>query len=1005
MNRQIGIIVLAMLFLITVSPAFSETFGRNKVQYVTYDWKTVQTPNFKFYYPKGYDDLALRAGEILEDALPQIRSDLSQRPIEEFPVVIYPTPADFQETNVIQSIIGEGTGGFTESMKTRVVIPFNGSYEDYRHVLVHEVAHALTFDKIYGRGPGKQFASQSVFNMPLWLAEGISEFESICWDVESDMYLRDAILNDYVVPLSQLYGFLAYKQGASVVGYITTRYGRKKIGEIIGKGEMYIQPDEAMKAALGRTQDELYKEWLNYKKREYFPEFGFRVRPEDIAEHVTDHNEDGSYFNVMPSFSPDGQYVAFISNRGDYIDLYLVDIITEDIDRIAKAQRTGSAQSFHPFRSRPGWSWDGKYLVYSRKAGGSDEIATRNIKTGDIDYTFAFDGVREISSPVFMPGDTALVFSGLAQAKADLYFFHFGDSLPTKITDDLWDDKFPSISPNGRYIAFSSDRTLDREPPEKPASSAGQMGSDVEEYEREFGRYNIWIYDIEADTMAPLTTDGEGNDFPGWAPEGERIAYTSQRNGVSNIWIAEIGDSIVHKPYSDLLSGAFSPTWDPDGDKMVFSAFYDGGFDIYHMKELNPLDSLVPTPFILQRDTLCPEEIIEVGERTGRIPGDLRRSRIDMDEEDEDRDLYEPKDYTPEFTIDLVSGAVAYDTYYGFRGLSQIMFSDMLGNHQVYIATDLLDDIENSTVYAIYAYYGRRMNFAAMGYHYKNYFWVNWDEYFSDRVFGGMLSLEYPFSQYDRLQLNADGFFVDRNYFATPVGSELHDMMPFNLRLELAAVRDNALYKSTGPVTGTRSKIALEYVPKLGENCLDYIGGRADLRKYFHFGKGYGFAMRLAAGGVSGDNSPVFWLGGSENWLNWSSTNRDYFSISRFYFSNFIMPMRGYPYFAFEGKYYGLGNLEFRYPFVKRMDLGFPPITIGGINGAFFTDFGAVAPEDIEEFRGARDGRLEDFKMSLGFGARAWVWWFLFYYDLAWSTDLTDIADKPTHHFGIGTEF
>jgi Tol biopolymer transport system component len=995
--------ILVVLAMVGVTHA--ESFGRNKVQYETFEWRTVQTPHFKFYYPAGFDELALRAGEVLEGALPQLVHDLGQRPIDEFPVIIYPTQADFQETNVIQSILGEGTGGFTESMKTRVVVPFNGSYEDFRHVLVHEVAHAMTFDKIYGRGPGKQFAASSVFNIPLWFAEGISEFESICWDVESDMYLRDAVLNGYVVPLSRLYGFLAYKQGASVVSYIATRYGRKKIGEIIGKGQVYIQPDEALKAALGRTQDEIYEEWLNFKRREYFPEFGFRSRPEDIAERITDHEKDGSYFNVMPSFSPDGQHVAFISNRKDYIDLYLVDILTKKKHQIAKAERTFSAQSFHPFRSRAGWSSDGKFLIYSRKAGGSDEIAVHNVHTGKIQRTFAFEGIREISSPIFLPGDTALVFSGLSGDRTDIYLHHFGRSGPVKITDDLYDDRFPTISPEGRYLAFSSDRPIfGDEPPDSSEEASGQMVS-PEHSDLEFGRYNIWIYDFEADTLSPLTTDGEGNDSPVFSPEGGRIAYTSERNGVRNIWIAELGEDVIHRPYSDLLSGAFAPTWDPDGRKIVFSAFYNGGFDIFYMKELTSLDSLVPTPYMFHRDTLCPAEMIDDPDPRGRITGDLRRPKTDSSGKEKARDLYTPKKYKPEFSIDLVAGAVAYDTYYGFRGLTQIMFSDMLGDQQFYIATDLLDDLENSTVYALYANYGRRVNFAVMGYHYKNYFWRSYSEYFSDRVFGGLTSIEYPFSQYERIQLNADGFFVDRHYYAVPAGSGLHDVMPFNLRMELSAVRDNTLWKSTGPLRGTRSKIAVEYVPKIGENSLSYVGARADLRKYYHFGRGYGFAMRLAAGGVKGDNSPVFWLGGSENWLNWQSVRRDYFDIDRFYFSNFVLPMRGYPYFAFEGKYYGLMNLELRYPFVKRIDLGFPPITIGGINGAFFADFGGVAPENIREFKGATDGRLDDLKMSIGFGARSWIWWFLFYYDLAWSTDLGEISPKPTHHFGIGTEF
>jgi len=1002
-RNRVALFGCALLLLLTAG-LFAESFGRNKVQYEARKWRYIETPDFKIYYPVGFDDLARHAGEVLDDALPQIRSDLGQKPLEPIPVIIYPTPADFQETNITSSIIGEGTGGFTESMKTRVVVPFNGNYEDFRHVLVHEMAHAITFDKIYGRGPGKQFTASTVFNIPLWFAEGISEFESICWDVESDMYLRDAILNDYVVPLSQLWGFLAYKEGASVMQYITTRYGRQKIGEILGKGQVFVHPDEATKAALGRTQDEIYDEWLTYKQREYYPEFAFRKRPEDIAEHITEHEKDGSYFNVMPSFSPDGQHVAFISNRNDYIDLWIVDVITGRFKLVAKGERSSEAQSFHPFRSRAGWSSDGKFLAYSRKAGGSDELAIREMPKGKIRHTYSFDGVREISSPAFLPGDTAIVFGGLVGECADIYYFHFGERQPEKITDDVWDDRFPTTSPHGRYIAFASDRPVAPEIPDSTEEVSAQMTSEPSRKGAMFGHYNIWIYDFEADTMAPLTTDGEGNDHPAWSPNGDRLAYTSERNGVRNIWIADLADTVLHQPFTDLLSGAFAPTWDPDGEKLVFSAYYNGGFDLFYLKDLTPLDSLIPTPYILSRDTLCRQYVEDDEIATPGITGDLRHPKKEESDEEE-RELYKPKRYKPEFSIDLVSGAVAYDTYYGFRGLTQIMFSDVLGDHQFYIATDLFDDIENSTVYASYAFYARRVNFAVVGYHYKNYFWVDSDNYFSDRVFGGAIRADYPFSQYNRLQFIVDGFFVDRDYFAVPDSSGLHDIMPFNLRLELAAVRDNTLWKSTGPVRGSRSKIAVEYVPKTGEHSLDYVGARIDLRRYFHFGEGYGFAARLAAGGVYGATSPVFWMGGSENWLNWSSTNRSYFDIDRFYFSNFVMPLRGYSYFEFEGKYYGLVNLELRYPFIKRIDMGLPPITIGGINGALFADFGGVAQEEISEFRGFENNRLRDWKLSVGVGARAWVWWFLLYYDLAWSTDLNDIAGKPTHHFGLGTEF
>ena len=997
--RRLNTIIL--LVLVAAMTIFAEDFGRNKVQYDYTKWKYFESDDFRLYYAEGYSGLAHFAVGVLEEAYVRVSSDVGHGITERIPVVIYPSPSDFQETNITMSILGEGVGGFTESFKTRVVLPFDGSYEDFRHVLVHEMAHGVVFDKLLGRGPISAFSSRRVFQMPMWLAEGISEWESICWDVESDMYLRDAIVNDYAVPLERLSGFLAYKEGASVVGYLARRYGRRKIGEILGKGQVHITPDGALKSAIGKDQKQLYEDWLETKKREYFPEYGFRKRPEDIAERITDHTKDRSYFNVMPAFSPDGHSVAFLSNAKDLVDLYIVDVITGKRKRIARGQTKGSAESFHPFRSRPGWSEKGEYLAYSRKHGGSDEIAIRSAKDWKLFRTMAFEGLKEISSPTFVRGDTAIVFSALSKDRSDLYIARFDGTSPKKITDDRWDDKMPSVSPDGRYIAFSSDRPVDGG---RGVSSGndGQLSSEPIEGEFPFGHYNIWIYDIEADSFAPFTVDGLGNDQPAFSPDGNRIAWTSEANGIRNIWIAYLDEPHRDRPYTDLLSGAFTPTWDPDGKSLVFSAFDDAGFDLFVMREFSPLDSLVETPYFLGRDTMCLFDEAQAKDFPYR-GGDLRDYRAPAGDEAPDST---ERNYTPQFSVDMVTGVVGYDTYYGFVGQSYLSLSDVLGNQQIDLSTDLFDDIENSTIFVSYRYLAHRTNFGASAYHYKDYFWDNRDRIFSDRVMGASVSVEYPFSQFDRIEATVGGTYIERDFLGVPVGDEWPaSEKPFNARLSAGAVRDNSLWGNTGPLAGSRLKVAAEYVPNISGSAMDFYAGRFDLRRYIHFGSGYSLAMRGAAGAARGKKPPQYWLGGSSQWLNYRVANDDIYSIGNIYYSRMILPLRGYDYFEYSGQTYAIANLEFRYPFVQYLKLGMPPVTIGGINGAIFMDVGAVAGTDLHDFRGWKDSRLDDIKMGVGIGARAWFWWLLFDYDLAWKTDIAGIAPKPYHHISLGAEF
>jgi hypothetical protein len=65
------------------------------------------------------------------------------------------------------------------------------------------------------------------------------------------------------------------------------------------------------------------------------------------------------------------------------------------------------------------------------------------------------------------------------------------------------------------------------------------------------------------------------------------VAYISDRNGIANIYVLNLktGEDV---PVTDILTGALSVSWSPDGDKMVFAAFDNGGFDIFLMEEIQP---------------------------------------------------------------------------------------------------------------------------------------------------------------------------------------------------------------------------------------------------------------------------------------------------------------------------------------------------------------------------------------------------------------------------------
>ncbi|MDX1741139.1 MAG: peptidase S9, partial [Rhodothermales bacterium] len=174
-----SLIALAALFALnglSVAPGHAQYFGRNKVQYDTFDFKTIQTEHFEVYF---YDEEQQAARDASRMAERWYRRH-SRTYLREFrkqkPLILYANDADFQQTNVIGGLIGQGTGGVTESLKERVVMPMTGLYAETDHVLGHELVHSFQYDIALSREDTTRFGLSL---LPLWLIEGTAEYLSV----------------------------------------------------------------------------------------------------------------------------------------------------------------------------------------------------------------------------------------------------------------------------------------------------------------------------------------------------------------------------------------------------------------------------------------------------------------------------------------------------------------------------------------------------------------------------------------------------------------------------------------------------------------------------------------------------------------------------------------------------------------------------------------------------------------------------------------------------------
>lgn len=1007
------------MILIASGTLHAQVFGKNKVNYTPYEWKYIQTENFDIYYSQDGYEIALIASSIAENSYRSLSEHWDYSPKNRIPILVYNSFNDFSQTNVILEVIEEGTGGFTELFKNRVVIPWEGSLAKFEHVLHHELTHAMYFDMLYGGVMESIVGREYLFQLPLWFAEGLAEHESQYWSTEADMIVRDGIITGYLPQIQNIYGgYLVYKGGESFFKFLQGEYGGESrwiAGDLLHSIRTNKNIDKAFKSVIGKSIEDLSKEWHRKLRSYHWPEVAGREISEDFALRLTNHREIGNYLNVNPAINPTGDKIAFLTDRNGYKEVLLISAIDgKELGTVIRGEKAGDYEEMHWLRGGLTWSPDGKMVAFAAKAGKQDAIHINKVEDGGYNKIIKPD-MDAVYSPDWSPDGRKILFCGINKGKLDLYTVDIETETYTRLTDDFFDETNPRWSPDGTKIAFSSDRL------DVPYEYTIEMMKE---------KYDIFVMDADGSNVRRITTNSYNDIDPSWSPDGKNISFVSDRNGISNLYYVNLDDMSV-TPLTNLLTGASTPWWSPDGTKIAFTAFKEGGWDIYVLKR--PLkrdltmESITPTSY---RSETLRQMAVETSEKSEVV---LRDEGSGQELAIEDID---PRPYKIKFSPDMFNAFASYNTFYGLGGMGQLSLSDIMGNHRMYIGANLMYTIEESDLAFMYWNLKRQTDFGFQAFHYKTYYRsYNWN-IFSDRIYGGSLMASHPFTKFTRQDLTLNYMKLQRDsyrissygsyYYNYPTISEHTRLDGINsVTIESEFVNDTTLWGYTGPLTGSRYKFNIEHAPQIAQTDLSFTTVEIDYRHYHRFGRKYTFVTRFAGGSSFGSEPRLFFLGGTDNWLNarisripWELEN-----MQDLFFSRFPFPLRGYRYYEEYGRRYFLTNLEFRFPFIDYLQLGWPlPLAIGNISGVIFSDIGSAwyKPSGLDETTGkisydktfhgggqSAEGTfaLDDIKMSWGIGMRMNLGFAVLRLDTAWRTNLNRQDPKPMFSISLGPEY
>ncbi|MCD6380638.1 PD40 domain-containing protein, partial [bacterium] len=517
-------------------------FGKNKVQYTDFEWQVLKTPHFDIHFSEGYLDLAGRSGAMLEDGYRDVSRRLEHNIQKRIPVIIYGSHSAFQQTNTTWSLIPEGVQAFAEPNRGRIVIHFSGSNRDYRNTAVHELIHIFEFDIIYGNLLQSVFSRSMLFRIPLWLAEGCSEYYSKGYDDEAEMFMRDAAIFDYLPRnLDYTGGYMVYKAGQSVIDYIVRTYGQRKMVDIMNRLGTTRSIERALNETIGLSTEDLTRNWAKSVRRRYWPFYADKMDPEEYGRRLTDHKKNHYYRNVKPIISPDGENIVYYSDREGLDGIYLMNAVTGEIEKtLIKGQMSEEFESLRIIKSNLAISPKGDKIAFVAKSNGFDKLFLMGIPGKEIVNKIKIP-LDFFYSPSWSPGGDTIAFVGVTGGQTDLYLYRISDGRLDRLTRDVEDEKDPSWFPDGKKLVYC------RSPRVVPNPEYGEAGNEMDitkinidyfhtKIKKGLSSSDVWsveiatgvkkrIFETKGDDSSPIIVDG-----------GKEIVFASNEIGIWNLY-------------------------------------------------------------------------------------------------------------------------------------------------------------------------------------------------------------------------------------------------------------------------------------------------------------------------------------------------------------------------------------------------------------------------------------------------------------------------------------
>ncbi|MDQ3290380.1 MAG: hypothetical protein M3Q05_03720 [Bacteroidota bacterium] len=962
-----------------------EAFGKNRIQYKSFNWQFYSTQNFNVYFYSGGKQAAINTAEYAEKELKRITSIIGYYPYSKTTLILYNSIADLRQSNIGLNDDRYQTGGETMFLKNKVELAFDGTQTRFKKNISYNITMLLLNDMMYGGSLKEVLQSSYLLKLPDWFITGAATYITEGWNVDMDNYMRDMVTKTKNKKPEALFVRNQQLAGQSVWNYITERYGYTSIQNILNLTRITRDVEIGISSSLNIPYRRFVRDWSNYYLQ-MNSITSTRLNTVDANRQLFKKNRKDNIYSE-PVFTPNGTKLAYVENdRGQY-EIKLYDIAKRRVNTIRKGGYKTPDQQIDTKMPLLAWKSNTQLGIAEVKRGAitlsSYYLDRRNFSISKTIKSIlgkpegTLNQFTQILDMDYSDDGKMLVMSAVRDGQSDIFLYR--GRRAEQITNDLYDDRNAVFMKGNKGIVFSSNRFLD------------STGSVVPQFDKIVNNFDIYYYDLDKKGFAfrQLTRSISNETNPRPLDE-QSFLYLGEESGVRSLYRYNLASG-QNERVSAFLQNIKSFDFNPNNNSLSLVAA-DRDRDFVYMFpgftfQANPEFKTVRQQTLEQRsirpavavnkeatqpavappaapidtaaqkapaDTPTDNKEVakdkavdtrnyefETDQQKPARPRSITGARPAQPQVPEAVQLAGPVKYDLRFSINKLITSVYQDPLMGFGIVAEVGMSDMFEDHRIRGGVFLLTDLRSSNFYAEYSNLKHRYDIR-VSYQKQSIFtsYQTKDLRYGRHEFTP--ALIYPLTH--SLSVRLLPKFVHTKYAVTNILAEADSVMNF-AGGGAEVVFDNSVTMGVNMYEGTRMKAGIMALRGLDNKLEGFNKFYVDLRHYQKVHRQIIFANRLTYGHYFGPSPNRFILGGMDNWL-FSSYDDNGPSIyngtpprpAELFFLQFATNMRGFKYNARNGTSALLLNSELRIPIIQYLFRD-SPIASGFFRNLQFTGF------------------------------------------------------------------